>query len=160
MLQKEDCRYSAKTTNAPCISLQLPQKLLWSPNQSKWYPSTMREFRKTVSRSVRLPVMTCLDALPSPWLMKAICDIWMHTSRRIKEREREKTKPRSYFKLMMLLCCWRLKPKYLSHNSYLVFGWQRNRSAGGRRPRLSGPQRVENSKTAGKHFIRSFSAFK
>lgn len=73
--------------------------------------------------------MTCLGALLSPWLMWAICDIWMQNG---EDKKSEKKTRCSYFSLMMLLCAWRPRPKYLSHNSDLMLGRQHYCSAGGR----------------------------
>lgn len=114
----------AKIINAPCAIVKLLVVI------SRIQVSDKLVQQGSFTRQwATVPVMTCLDALPSPWLMQAICDIWMQTRRRIKARRKTRC---SYFNLMMLLCSWRLRPKYLSHNSYLVLGRQHYCSAGGR----------------------------
>lgn len=76
MLQKNVC----------CQNRQCPTHFCTATRSDLWTRSVRgtlaREFCKTVSHSARRPVMTCLGALLSPWLMQAICDIWMQTRRR------------------------------------------------------------------------------
>ena len=135
--------FRRRCTGAPFISV-LPPILISKIKVSATLPGS---FAKKVSRSARLPVMTCLGALPSPWLMQG--NLWhLDADEEEKEEEEEKESGKktrhTYCSLMMLLCAWRLRPKYLSHNSYLMLERQHYCSAGGSE-RLSGPQRAVSS---------------
>lgn len=59
-------------------------------------------------------------------------NLWHLVADEEQKKKSEKKTRCSYFSLMMLLCTWRLRPKYLSHNSYLVLGRRHYCSAGGR----------------------------
>lgn len=133
MLQKNVC----------CQNRQCPTHFCTATRSDLW------------TRSVRYPCEGVLqdgepqcsaacDDLPgcTALAMTNAGNLW-HLDADEEERNSERKTRCSYFSLMMLLCAWRLRPKYLSHNSYLVLGRQHYCSAGGReRERLSGPQRV------------------
>lgn len=121
-------RCTAKATNAPCSSVQLQVLIPEIEASATLWGSFARQWTTQHSAACDdLPGRTALAVTNAG-------NLWHLVADKEEKRSEKKTKKTrcSYFSLMMLLCAWKPKPKYLSHNSYLVLGRQHYCSAGGR----------------------------